>query len=115
MINKFTLVKNKALLIIAWKNNNIPDSSLSYEYLRISTEQPVKKVISHKKQVQLLTIEPVGKHGFRLCFDDSYRAIYSVSFLIELARNYQQRWQQYLDDIKASGHSREMSIDIKQL
>ncbi len=92
---------------------------LSFEYLRISSPQAINSktatVEAHKKQVQLMAIEAVGKHGYRFIFDDSHSAIYPVKYLEVLALEKEQRWQQYLAQLKASGHSREAMIDIQQL
>jgi DUF971 family protein len=115
MIKKFTLNKQTKQLSIEWENKKIPTSLLTYEYLRVSQPASGNKVISHKKQVQLLTIDALGKHGFRFYFDDQHNAIYSGEFLTELARDYQLRWAAYLEQLKLSGHSREAMIDIKQL
>jgi DUF971 family protein len=70
---------------------------------------------SHKKSIKLVTIENVGKHGYRLIFDDQHRAIYASGYLELLSKEYDQRWQHYLSELKASGHSRETMINITQL
>jgi len=114
MIKQFTLDHQKKQLIIDWLNSNKP-SQLSYEYLRVSAEQVKETPVSHKKQVKLLWVEPVGKHGFRFHFDDGFSIIYAIAFLQELVKSYPQRWPQYLAKLKQSGHSRETMIDIKQL
>lgn len=95
---------------------------LSFEYLRISSPEksPTKPntpqaIISHKKDVLLINIESVGKHGYRLIFNDSHSAIYGEDYLEIIAVNYDDRWQQYLSALKTSGHSREAMIDIKQV
>ena len=59
--------------------------------------------------------ESVAKHGYRLIFDDGHQAIYSAEYLYCLASEFPSRWQQYLDELKASGQTREVLIDIKQL
>ncbi len=96
---------------------------LSYEYLRISSEAIANKklkngqqfIASHKKNVLLTKIESVAKHGFRFIFDDGHEDIYSEAYLKVLIQEYPVRWQRYLTTLKASGHSREAMIDIKQL
>ncbi|KGK00798.1 gamma-butyrobetaine hydroxylase-like domain-containing protein [Thalassotalea sp. ND16A] len=96
--------------------------SLSYEFLRVYSpnEQTAKQgkakpPVSHKKMVQLLAIEPVAKHGYRFVFDDQHSAIYSLQLLQEYAHNKARLWQQYLDALKLTGHSREAMIDFKQV
>ncbi|OUS26388.1 hypothetical protein A9Q98_10735 [Thalassotalea sp. 42_200_T64] len=100
--------------------------SLGYEFLRVYSpnEQTPKQVtaqgkakppVSHKKMVRLLAIEPVAKHGYRFVFDDQHSAIYSLQLLQEYAHNKARLWQQYLDALKLTGHSREAMIDFKQV
>jgi len=93
---------------------------LSFEYLRVFTptnnNSPKQQVlVTHKKSVMLNAIENVGKHGYRLVFDDQHSAIYSSEYLALLTKEYEQRWQHYLQELKASGHSREAMINITQL
>jgi DUF971 family protein len=92
---------------------------LAFEYLRVFSPQSVNKknpiLEAHKKNVQLTAIEPVGKHGYRFIFDDEHSAIYSTDYLEVLASEYTERWQHYLTQLKASGHSREAMINITQL
>ncbi|PCH96033.1 MAG: hypothetical protein COB83_06855 [Gammaproteobacteria bacterium] len=93
---------------------------LSFEYLRVFTptmaSSPKQKtLVTHKKIVMLSAIESVGKHGFRLIFDDQHSAIYSSEYLALLIKEYEPRWQHYLTELQASGHSRETMINITQL
>ncbi len=92
---------------------------LSFEYLRVFSPQTIQgktaPIATHKKQVQLMAIEAVGKHGYRFIFDDNHNAIYSFDYLEVLAKEQTQRWQHYLTQLKASGHSREAMFNIKQL
>ena len=103
----------------------IENSQLSFEYLRISspaistkklkTGQTSTQVTSHKKDVLLVKIESVAKHGYRFIFDDEHSAIYSQQYNQTLTLEYEVRWQSYLNELKASGHSRETMINFKQL
>jgi DUF971 family protein len=97
------------------KNENISDAQLSFEYLRISSAGKPGQVVSHKKNVLLIHIESVAKHGYRLIFDDGHSAIYSEKHIKTLVLEYDSRWRNYLSELKVSGHSREAMIDIKQL
>ena len=95
-------------------------SCLSFEYLRVFPAQENKApqktpLITHKKHVVLNVIEQVGKHGYRFIFDDQHSAIYSAEYLELLIKEYEQRWQNYLAQMKASNHSREAIINITQL
>jgi len=110
--------KNLSLLVNLAKTQE-KSYLLSFEYLRISSPVSSAKkpqtVISHKKQVQLLAIESVAKHGYRLIFDDQHSAIFSDDYLQRLITEQTPRWQTYLDELKSSGHSREAMINIKQV
>lgn len=91
---------------------------LSFEYLRVFTPITGNKqqaLISHKKSIKLTAIENVGKHGYRLVFDDQHSAIYTPDYLELLIKEHDKRWQHYLSELKASGHSRETMINITQL
>ncbi|MGL1957040.1 MAG: gamma-butyrobetaine hydroxylase-like domain-containing protein [Colwellia sp.] len=120
-IKQFTLNQaSKNLTIIVSNKETDREVELSFEYLRIfpmveGNSKENKSLITHKKQVRLVTVEVVGKHGYRLLFDDQFSAIYSAKYLMILAEQYSQRWESYLSDIKASGHSREAMINITQL
>ncbi|TMM47677.1 gamma-butyrobetaine hydroxylase-like domain-containing protein [Colwellia ponticola] len=122
-INRFIIDNALHTLTIEFSADaDITNAQLSVEYLRISSPvSSVKKpntgqhIISHKKSVALLTIENVAKHGYRFIFDDGHSAIYSVQYLKTLVIEQESRWQQYLNELKTSGHSRDTMIDIKQL
>ena len=122
-IERFTLNNSAAELEINFSANKVsPEQTLtlSYEFVRVFAPQDAsgnkgKALVTHKKEVRLLSIESVGKHGYRLIFDDQYSAIYSESYLHGLGYRYQELWQQYLAELKASGHSREAMINITQV
>ena len=123
-ITRFTIDNTLHNLTIEFSaNENIASAQLSFEYLRISSDANSAKknkagqiqVTSHKKNVLLISIESVAKHGYRLIFDDAHSAIFSEDYLQTLALEYETRWQAYLSVLKDSGHSREAMIDFKQL
>jgi len=122
-IDRFILNNKKAELGLSCAQNKIDTSetiSLPYEFIRVMSPQGSKAkqgkaLISHKKNVKLQSIESVAKHGYRLIFDDQHNAIYSESYLQELCQRHKELWQQYLEQLKDSGHSREATIDITQL
>jgi len=122
-IQRFILDNKKAELSIGYASNKIEAGetvNLSYEFIRVMSPQggsgkPGKMLISHKKTVQLLAIESVAKHGYRLFFDDQHSAVYGEAHLQELCQHHNQLWQQYLGELKKMGHSREAMINITQL
>lgn len=117
-IKRFIINENKKNLSINFVKSEVV--YLSFEYLRVFTptmnnSPKQQSLVTHKKNVSLSTIENVGKHGYRFIFDDQHSAIYSTEYIALLIKEYEQRWQQYLIDLKASGHSREAMINITQL
>lgn len=104
-----SLASDDEQLVQAW--------TFSFEFLRVISLAPDPKapIATHKKQVQLTHVESVGKHGFRFCFDDGFTAIYNVDQLALLHNQAEQLWQQYLAELKKSGHTREATINITQL
>lgn len=90
------------------------------EFLRVINVHEInvsanQTLITNKKEVQLIGIESVGKHGYRLCFDDDYQVILSEQEFKQLHTKQDTLWQAYLDAIKNSGLTRETAIDIKAL
>ena len=90
--------------------------TLPAEYLRV--ESPSAEVQGHnpnervtvpgRRHVGIIDIEPVGNYAVRLTFDDLHdTGIYSWAFLHELGREYDARWQKYVDALAAKGLSRE--------
>lgn len=117
-INRFTINTKQRSVTLNFEHGDT--ACLNFEYLRVSTPNQSKSakqpsLVANKKLVQLINIENVGKHGFRLIFDDQHSAIYSTKYIELLIAEHEQRWQHYLAELKASGHSRETKIDITQL
>jgi DUF971 family protein len=123
-ISHFLLDNTEKMLTIEFiEDPSGSEVKLSFEFLRVcghSHELASKKtsnsqVVSHKKNVLLTAIECVGKHGYRLIFNDGYSAVFSDEHLHLLFIEQLQRWHGYLQALQASGHSREAMIDIKQI
>lgn len=123
-INRFVINSADATLSVqfdnAKKDNN--STNLSFEYLRVfsPTDDKGKSIgatpqVYHKKQVQLLTIESVGKHGYRFIFDDNHSNIYSTDYIQVLSAEQEQRWQHYLASANSTINNREATIEIKEL
>lgn len=109
-ITQFILDADNAQLKVTFNHDETHYYSL--EYLRVSAPSVTKTLVSHKKQVKLVTIEPMGKHGYRFIFDDEFSDIYTTEYLHLLHQEYESRWQAYLDDIAKSPHSRDASINF---
>ncbi len=89
---------------------------LPAEYLRVESPSAEvqghspseKKTVPGKSEVEILTVQPVGRYAIRLGFDDMHDSgIYSWDLLAEMGREFEGRWRAYLDALEAQGLSRE--------
>lgn len=94
---------------------------LSAEYLRISS--PSAEVKGHgpgqaklqfgKRLVELKKVEPVGSYALKLVFSDGHDSgIYTWPYLYELASQYPQRWQDYLDQLHSAQKTRDPDTSV---
>ena len=76
------------------------------EYLRVLSPSaevrghgPGQEVLQvRKEKVQITQVEPVGHYAVRLHFDDGHNSgLYSWPFLLDLGRQMDRHWTQYLD------------------
>ena len=88
---------------------------LPCEYLRVYS--PSAEVTGHgpgqevlqigKEDVNITAIEPQGNYAVKLVFDDRHdTGLYTWEYLYELGSDYDNKWQDYLDRLKAAGHER---------
>lgn len=89
--------------------------SLPCEYLRVfSPSAEVKghghsegKLVSGKKNVNIINIESVGHYAIRLIFDDNHQSgIYSWETLYELSKHHAEYWKHYLKRLELAGANR---------
>lgn len=89
---------------------------LPCEYLRVHSPSaevqghgPDQRVLqTGKKHVNIAAIEPVGRYGIKLVFDDGHdTGIYSWETLHDLGSNQDRYWAAYLAALEAAGASRE--------
>lgn len=67
-----------------------------------------RKTVGGKRNVQIISVDPVGNYAVRIGFDDMHDSgIYSWTFLRELGMHAEQRFQDYLDDLAAKGLDRD--------
>ena len=67
-----------------------------------------RKTVGGKRNVTILSVDPVGNYAVRIGFDDMHSTgIYSWAFLRDLGLNAGQRFQDYLDDLQAKGLDRD--------
>ena len=67
-----------------------------------------RKTIGGKRNVTILSVDPVGNYAVRIGFDDMHNTgIYSWAFLHDLGSNAERRFRDYLDDLAAKGLDRD--------
>lgn len=97
---------------------------LSAEYLRISS--PSAEVQGHfgeggelpvgKENVLISKIEKSGHYAIRLHFDDTHdTGIYTWAYLWQLAKEKEQRWQDYLIELRKLGKDRNPEVQVVKL
>jgi DUF971 family protein len=108
------LPKDRRTLHVAFDDGRTFE--LSAELLRVTSpsaevqghSEAERKTVGGKRNVTILSVDPVGNYAVRLGFDDMHSTgIYSWAFLRDLGLNADQRLQDYLDDIKAKGLDRD--------
>ncbi len=89
---------------------------LSAELLRVTSpsaevqghSEAQRKTVGGKRNVTILSVDPVGNYAVRIGFDDMHATgIYSWAFLRDLGFNAERRLQDYLDDLGAKGLDRD--------
>lgn len=89
--------------------------NLPTEYLRVYSPSaevqghgPGQEVLQIGKQdVNITKIDMVGNYAVQLSFDDNHdTGIYSWDTLYDLGKNYETRWNAYLERLKEAGHKR---------
>lgn len=92
---------------------------LPAEYLRVMS--PSAEVRGHgrpvlqtgKLHVALVNVEAAGRYALKLTFDDGHDSgLYTWDYLFQLGSEYPQRWQEYLDQLTASGASRDPEVSV---
>jgi DUF971 family protein len=108
------LPKDRRTLRVAFDDGRTFD--LSAELLRVTSpsaevqghSEAERKTVGGKRNVTILSVDPVGNYAVRIGFDDMHATgIYSWTFLHDLGVNAGQRLQDYLDDLQAKGLDRD--------
>ena len=108
------LVKDRRALQVTFEDGNA--FTLSAELLRVTSpsaevqghSEAQRKTVGGKRNVTILSVDPVGNYAVRLGFDDMHSTgIYSWAFLSDLSVNAERRFQDYLDDLQAKGLDRD--------
>lgn len=97
-------------------------ASFSAEMLRVlSPSAEVRghgkpNLVSHKRDVAITQILPVGLYAAKLVFDDGHNSgIYSWHYLRQLHDNRASLWQDYLQRLAAANSNRETQLNFRQL
>jgi DUF971 family protein len=108
------LAKDRGALRVTFDDGKVFD--LSAELLRVTSpsaevqghSEAERKTVGGKRNVTILSVDPVGNYAIRIGFDDMHSTgIYSWAFLRDLGVNAEQRFQGYLDDLLAKGLDRD--------
>ena len=108
------LVKDRRALHVTFDDGAA--FNLPAELLRVTSpsaevqghSEAQRKTVGGKRNVTILSVDPVGNYAVRLGFDDMHSTgIYSWAFLRDLGENAERRFQDYLDDLQAKGLDRD--------
>jgi len=108
------LPKDRRTLRVAFDDGRTFD--LPAELLRVTSpsaevqghSEAERKTVGGKRNVTILSVDPVGNYAVRIGFDDMHSTgIYSWAFLHDLGVNAERRFQDYLDDLQAKGLDRD--------
>jgi DUF971 family protein len=108
------LPKDRRMLRVAFDDGRTFD--LPAELLRVTSpsaevqghSEAERKTVGGKRNVTILSVDPVGNYAVRIGFDDMHSTgIYSWAFLRDLGLNAGRRFQDYLDDLQAKGLDRD--------
>ncbi len=101
---------------LAVKFDNGESFELPAEYLRVRSpsaevqgHSPAeRRLVAGKRDVKILELGPVGNYAVRPVFDDLHSTgIFSWDYLLELGRNRETYWREYLDELKDKQQSRD--------
>jgi DUF971 family protein len=108
------LTKDRRTLRVSFDDGSA--FTLSAELLRVTSpsaevqghSEAQRKTVGGKRNVTILSVDPVGNYAVKLGFDDMHSTgIYSWAFLRDLGVNAERRLQDYLDDLQAKGLDRD--------
>ena len=111
---EITLHKDRRTLGVAFDSGE--RCVLPAEYLRVKSPSAEvqghsaaeRKTVWGKRNVAITSVEPIGNYAVRLVFDDGHSTgIYSWPYLLELARQQDANWAQYLEELATKRLSRD--------
>ncbi len=113
MPTELRVSKDRRLLTAAFPGE--PAYELPAEMLRVMSpsaevqgHSPEERVtVPNKRHVAISAVDPIGNYAVRIRFDDGHETgIFTWSYLLELGREKEARWQTYLDELRAKGLDR---------
>ncbi len=108
------LYKDRKTLAVKFDNGE--SFELPAEYLRVRSpsaevqgHSPAeRRLVAGKRDVRILELQPVGNYAVRPVFDDLHSTgIFSWDYLLELGRNREIYWREYLGELKDKRLSRD--------
>ena len=108
------LAKDRKALTVCFENGE--RFALDAELLRVLSPSAEvqghspdeRKTVPGKRDVAILEVNPVGNYAVRLVFDDLHSTgIFSWDYLLEIGRNRERRWQDYVDELASKGLTRD--------
>jgi len=120
--SKINLRDKGAMLVLEYADGKRYE--LSAEYLRV--ESPSAEVRGHggqggklpfgKEAVCIKQIHRTGHYALQFEFDDGHDSgIYTWAYLWQLAKEKEQRWRNYLQELRAQGHTRDPGVQVVRL
>lgn len=106
--------KKSAVLELVYEDGRV--HSLPAEYLRVFSPSaevqghgPGQSVLQHgKRDVRFMDFEPQGHYAIKITFSDGHDSgIYSWEYLDRLGSGYEKNWNNYLEELKTAGKTRE--------
>ncbi|HEU4476820.1 MAG TPA: DUF971 domain-containing protein [Methyloceanibacter sp.] len=100
--------KDKRTLTVSFDDGK--SFSLPAELLRVLSpsaevqghSETQRVTVAGKKNVRILSIDPVGNYAARIAFDDGHdTGLFVWEYLRDLGENQATRWQAYLADLAA--------------
>jgi DUF971 family protein len=110
------LVYNRAERVLRVHFDDGASFELPAEYLRTQSpsaevqghSEAQRKTVGGKRNVSIAGTEAVGNYAVRLLFDDGHSTgIFTWSYLHELGREQEKRWNTYLQELAAKGLRRD--------
>ncbi|MCQ0987930.1 gamma-butyrobetaine hydroxylase-like domain-containing protein [Jiella marina] len=106
--------KDRRMLTVAWPGGSRDE--FPAEMLRVLSpsaevrghSEADRKTVSGKRDVSIADLQPIGHYAVRIVFSDGHDSgLFSWSYLSELGREKEARWQGYLEELQAKGLKRD--------